>query len=795
MAENGGTTHTSSENTPLLGRSAEEGSGPDSDDSFFVRLKNWVSRNFVVIGLATLIIILTALLLALVAHIRHPPSSPAPPAPPSKPSPPEKVPTCTSPGCVLAAATLLRSMSKRYKELDACEDFRTFTCEGFDAVHEIREDQTNVASLQIMSEEGQLVLKRILESPSPDSESLFWTASSPDKAIFSKMQDAYGACMNETLLTSIGAQPLLDLVSKLEDLYPIKKPKGAIDTSLTDAIQFLMSIGVGGPISLGIGADDKDPDSNVLQLVPPYSFGLPSKQYYNNTELVSLYKETIDSVLEALLTKTPPEMSVLSSFRLEDNPTAMDKTVVDKLVEFESAMANAAPDPEDANDVTKYYNPRTLAQAAAMIPEIHIADIVQHFTKGYKPPKVIVGSPDYLKSLSTILASQSRKTVQSYLAWKLISTWGGTVESDAVKPLSKFRNRLQGKAPDVKAERWRTCVRVVDSDLSWILSRSFIEAAFSKEAKDLGDQIILDIKSEFSRKLDNAEWMSKKVRKLAIDKVHLIRQKIGYPTKSPDVTNPKELFDYYSEVKVSKDTFFENRLSSTKSEVAREWDQAGKPVDKDSWGMTASTVNAYYNPPGNEIVFPAGIMQAPVFYDPSIPKYLSYGAFGAVAGHELSHAFDSSGRNYDQNGNYTDWWDADTVAAFKKKTDCFVEQYHKYTIPTKDGPLAVNGRLTLGENIADAGGLTAAFQAWKRRDAEKPDELLPGLEDLTKEQVFFLAYGLTWCGKHREEEMAQRIYTDPHSPDRFRIKGTTANSREWREAYNCPVKEPTCELW
>lgn len=302
------------------------------------------------------------------------------------------------------------------------------------------------------------------------------------------------------------------------------------------------------------------------------------------------------------------------------------------------------------------------------------------------------------------------------------------------------------------------------------MSRFFIERAFSKEAKDLGDQIIHDIKDTFSNKLEHSEWMTKTVRQLAIDKVNLIRQKIGYPTKSPDITNAQELKEYYSNVSVSADTFFANRLSSTKNDVRREWAQIDQPVDKNEWGMSASTVNAYYNPPGNEIVFPAGIMQAPVFYDPSVPKYLSYGAFGAVAGHELSHAFDSSGRNYDQNGNYTDWWDNSTIKAFKKKTDCFVEQYSNYTIPTKDGPLAVNGKLTLGENIADAGGLTAAFQSWRRRDDEKADLNLPGFHEFTKEQVFFLAYGLTWCGKTREEEAVRRVYTDPHSPNQYRIQ-------------------------
>ena len=361
------------------------------------------------------------------------------------------------------------------------------------------------------------------------------------------------------------------------------------------------------------------------------------------------------------------------------------------------------------------------------------------------------------------------------------------------------------------------------------MSRFFVERAFSKEAKDLGDQIILDIKDAFTIKLNESEWMTESVRELAIEKVHSIRQKIGYPTQSPDITNAGELQQYYSNISISATTYFANKLSVVTHDVRESWSQLGKPVDKDAWEMSAPTVNAYYNPPMNEIVFPAGIMQAPVFYDPSIPKYLSYGAFGAVAGHELSHAFDSSGRNYDQNGNYTDWWDKSTIEAFKTKTDCFVEQYHNYTVPTKNGRLPINGKLTLGENIADAGGLTAAYQSWKRRDDEKADLKLPGLGHFTKEQIFFLAYGQTWCGKmrfvnrlfvnvtaaltkHREEQVVQRIYTDPHSPDIFRIKvcpstfvnesidtnknqGTTANSREFREAFSCPIKAPTCELW
>lgn len=185
--------------------------------------------------------------------------------------------------------------------------------------------------------------------------------------------------------------------------------------------------------------------------------------------------------------------------------------------------------------------------------------------------------------------------------------------------------------------------------------------------------------------------------------------------------------------------------------------------------MTADTVNAYYNPPGNEIVFPAGIMQAPVFFDPKyVPPYISYGAFGAVSGHELSHAFDSTGRHYDETGNYTDWWDPHTVEAFKEKAQCFVDQYAEYTVPdpasSDDGRIHVNGKLTLGENIADAGGLNAAFRAWKQEEGKKPSQLLPGLQNFSKEQLFFMSYATFWCGKTRPEVAKDLIYRDPHAP-------------------------------
>ncbi|KAI4744544.1 endothelin-converting enzyme [Aureobasidium sp. EXF-12298] len=804
------------ERTPLLDGDAPTTDHPESSESTGTRVKHFLLRNgvYLIIIVCLLLVLIPLIIQSIrnssVHHGPHDHKNHHHDKEPSNP-PSNETELCTSAACVLASANIIRSLAPSYEKLDPCDDFRTYVCAGFDASHEIREDQAGVGNLQIMNEDNQLILKHILESPAPKDTSLFWTAANPDQEIFTKLQNGYNACMNETLLASVGSKPLLDLLWQLDGIYPEKSKSSKKDESLTKAIEYLMEIGVAGPVSVDVGADDKDPDVNVISVGAPWSFGLPSKQYYERAEIVASYKDTIGTVLETLLKEAKP--GALSFMSDEDNDSStLSKDLVDSLVALEKSMANAAPDPEDAADVTKYYNPRTLKETEAYNSEISITHILDTFAPGYAPSKIIVGSPSYLKDLSKILKSSSRKTIKTYLVWKVVQSWAGAVEDPAVQPLLRFRNKLQGKAPDVKQERWRTCVSSVGSDLEWIMSRFFVERAFSKEAKDLGDQIIFDIKDEFTIKLNESEWMTESVRQLAIEKVHLIRQKIGYPTQSPDITNAGELQHYYSNISISATTYFANKLSVVRHDVRESWSQVGKPVDKDEWDMSAQTVNAYYNPPGNEIVFPAGIMQAPVFYDPSVPKYLSYGAFGAVAGHELSHAFDSSGRNYDQNGNYTDWWDKPTIEAFKTKTDCFVEQYHNYTIPIKNGRLPINGKLTLGENIADAGGLTAAYQSWKRRDDEKADLMLPGLDHFTKEQIFFLAYGQTWCGKmryvthgimkivsaltqYREEQIVQRIYTDPHSPDMFRIKGTTANSREFREAFSCSVKAPTCELW
>lgn len=322
-----------------------------------------------------------------------------------------------------------------------------------------------------------------------------------------------------------------------------------------------------------------------------------------------------------------------------------DETAED-VVAFEKKLADVTPDTQTQEDVTKYYNPLTVKETEALVPEISFANIISSLAPhDYKGDRLIVGSPSYIKALSVLLKDTPRETILLFLQWKLIQGFAGVIEDASIEPLRRFENELAGKEPQAKEERWRKCLGHLDEGLGWSLSRFYVLDAFSEDSKKLGDQIVSDIKERFIFTLDQTNWMSPDVRKLGIEKVGNIIQKIGFPTKSPNVLDPEDVNKFYRELELSKDTFFENEVAVARFQLRGEWSKLGKPTNRDEWGMSAPTVNAYYNPPGNEIVFPAGIMQPPAFYGPSAPLYLAYGAFGAVSGHELSHGMLSSLQN------------------------------------------------------------------------------------------------------------------------------------------------------
>ncbi|KIX02232.1 uncharacterized protein Z518_08171 [Rhinocladiella mackenziei CBS 650.93] len=652
---------------------------------------------------------------------------------------------CLTPACVHASSELLYNLSPDYKTLDPCTDFEELVCGGWRDRHDLRPDQGDAFTGTIMSETSEMLLRHILEAPYP-----------PDEENFDKLKAAYDACLDEDTITAMGVAPLMEILNGTSDYFSTGPD------ALSHTILYLAKLGITALVSTGASADDKDPDTVVVSVSAPWQIGLPAKELYKDEKILTKYENVASQVISAL----HPHLAI----------KAIDAHA---LVEFEKKLATASPNAEDANDVTKYYNPMAMKDADALAPQLRLSQILDGLVPSdYKPDRIIVMAPQYVKELGKILSDTSEDTIHTYFLWKAIQSYAEYIEADAITPYKRFSNELQGKA-------------------SWILSRFFVEKAFSAKAKEFGDQVVSDIKEQFIEKLKATAWMENEVIELAIQKVHNIVQKIGYPDKSPNIMDAKVLRNFYKQLNITSSTYFDNAVSMSRFYVSREWSALGKPVDRDQWyvDMTVPTVNAYYNPAGNEIVFPAGIMQFPVF-DVNVPQYLSYGAFGAVSGHELSHAFDSTGRHYDQNGNYTDWWTEKTVASFKERADCFVQQYSNFTIEGSDNkPLHVNGRLTLGENIADAGGLSAAFAAWTKRAAEKPNQDLPGLDFFTQEQLFFVNYANWWCGKTRKETAIQRIYTDPHAPKWARILGTMANSRDFKESFHCEKKEPVCELW
>jgi endothelin-converting enzyme/putative endopeptidase len=345
-----------------------------------------------------------------------------------------------------------------------------------------------------------------------------------------------------------------------------------------------------------------------------------------------------------------------------------------------------------------------------------------------------------------------------------------------------FNSHILNGVPEQQA-RWKRCVQVTDKQLGDALGQEFIKVAFSASSKEKTLQMVKEIEAEMAKVIQNSEWMSPATKDQAVTKLHLVANKIGYPEKWLD----------YGKVKIAPGDAFGNTRRAGDFAFERQLNKVGKPVDKAEWTMTPPTVNAYYNPSENNINFPAGILQAP-FYNAKAGDPVNYGGIGAVVGHELTHGFDDQGRRYDGRGNLRDWWTEQDGKAFEKRADCIVQEYAGFS-PVEG--IHLNGKLTLGENAADNGGLRLAFMALMDRLAGHPLEKADGF---TPQQQFFLGFAQLWCGSSTPEAAAVRAKTDPHSPGEFRVNGTLQNMSEFSTAWSCKVgdamvSDKACRIW
>jgi predicted metalloendopeptidase len=431
---------------------------------------------------------------------------------------------------------------------------------------------------------------------------------------------------------------------------------------------------------------------------------------------------------------------------------------------LETALAQVSMTRVQRRDPNAVYHVMPLDSLRAIAPsfdwKVYLAG------RNVKPDVVNVTQPAFFKGLDSLVTHVPLATWKAYLRWNALADASPTLTQAFVDEDFAFDRLLTGAKE--QQPRWKRCLAATDRDLGDLLGKAYVAEAFPPRARDRAMELVLNLEAALGDRIATLEWMSEPTRQQAAAKLAAFEEKIGYPTKWRD----------YSKVAITRGPLYTNRLNSRAAESARNMARLGQPVERGEWRMTPPTVNAFYSPQLNSINFPAGILQPP-FFDADADDPVNYGAIGAVIGHEMSHGFDDQGRQFDGQGNLRDWWQKSDADAYKVQAQRVVEQFDAYTV---NDSLHVNGRLTLGENIADLGGLAVAYVAMQKALAGKPRQLIDGF---TPEQRFFLAYARIWRAMDRPEGLRTRVLTDPHSPARWRVNGPLSNLKEFHDAWGC----------
>jgi predicted metalloendopeptidase len=631
--------------------------------------------------------------------------------------------------------------------VNPCQNFYQYACGTWRKNNPIPSDQSRWARFNELAERNLAIERGILE-----------------KAGNSQIGDFYSACMDEAAVERKGIQPIEPLLKQIDAL--------ASKRELAGEIVRLHTAGVRALFSFSVRPDDKQSDQEIAH-VDQGGLGLPDRDYYLKTdarsvELRKQYEEHIHAMF-ALLAKAQGAGG--------GDPEAETRAVM----EIETALAKASMDRVARRDPANTYHKMTVAELALLTPDFEWKQYIS--TIGIPPVDSLdVRAPDFVKALDAVIANASVADLKTYLRWHVLTTDAGMLPRAFDAEDFHFNQHiLQGTAE--MPPRWKRCVRATDRALGEALGQEFVKVAFKGASKQKALQLVGEIEMEMRKDIDNAVWMTPATKQQAFEKLRAVANKIGYPEKWRD----------YSSVKVARDDYFGDVLRAYDFELRRNFGKIGKPVDKSEWGMTPPTVNAYYSPNMNNINFPAGILQPP-FYNPRAGDAVNYGGIGAVIGHELTHGFDDEGRKYDGAGNLRDWWTAEDGKAFEARAECIVKEYNGFS-PAPDAH--VNGKLTLGENAADNGGIRLAYTALMDSLANH----MPGKTDgFTPQQQFFLGYAQIWCENTTEQSARMQAATNPHSPGEFRANGVLQNLPEFQEAFSCKVGDPMvsadpCRVW
>ncbi|XP_054713276.1 endothelin-converting enzyme homolog isoform X1 [Uloborus diversus] len=681
---------------------------------------------------------------------------------------------CVTPACVTVAAAILNAMDHT---AEPCTDFYQYSCGGWIKSNPLPDEKSIWGTFGKLWQENQIVMKNVLEDDS------FELKSEAEK----KARTYYTSCLdkNETV-DKLGPKPMLDLLNKVGG-WNISGDFNISQWNFQRTLEIIHNeYNRGGLFSWGVGEDERNSTRYILQL-DQGGLGLPTRDYYLN-------KSKDDEVLVAYLSYMTKVGVLLGG---EENAT---RAQMEDVIEFETKLANITIPAEERRDDEELYHKKTISELRELAPVI---DWTQYFNSAFKligreispTQELVIYAPEFIRKMSELVTQylsspEGKIVISNYLGWTLVQGLTSCLSKSFREAYKVLRKALVGS--EGGESPWRYCVSDTNGVIGFALGAMFVREVFRGTSKPMAETMINEIRDAFKENLPLLKWMDPETRKLAKEKADAITDMIGFPEF---ILDPKKLDKKYEGLEFSEDTYFQNNIKVDQYSLLINMKKLDKPSNRSEWKMTPPTVNAYYTPTKNQIVFPAGILQAP-FYDPNYPKSLNFGAMGVVMGHELTHAFDDQGREYDRFGNLHQWWKNSTIESFRERAQCFVDQYSSFEINTEN----LNGKQTLGENIADNGGLKAAFHAYQDWAKTHAVELpLPGVP-LTNNQLFFIGFAQVWCSTSTPEAMHLQILNDSHSPAKFRVIGTLSNSEDFAREFKCPAKsamnpKKKCEVW
>jgi len=639
--------------------------------------------------------------------------------------------------------------------VDPCNDFYKFACGRFAANHPIPSDQPEVDQFYALYNVNTQSLNGILTKAAAGGASR--------SANEQKIGDYYKSCMDTDVIESKGLEPLQPLLDKINNLQSINE--------IAPLIGELQRYGIDVFFGYGEQQDFKDA-SKQIAFIDQGGLGLPERDYYFRTGAKddTVRKQYVEHVAKMLtLAGTPAEKA---------------KKDADAIMAFETSLAKVSMPVTERRDPEKVYHLQTLATFTQTVDP----DAFDGFRTAIHSPAITEinnANPEFISALMENLRDADLETLKAYMRYHLLTGAANRLPKRFDDENFDFYGRILTGQPEQSA-RWKRCSNAVNGALGEALGQVYVEQYFAGDSKAKMLEMVHDIENAMGRDIDQLDWMSAATKVKAKEKLHGIANKIGYPDKWRD----------YSRLEVKPEEALWNKFRGTAFENDRQLNKIGKPVDHTEWSMTPPTVNAYYDPSMNDINFPAGILQ-PAFYDQSQDDAVNYGHIGAVIGHELTHAFDDEGRKFDAKGNMEDWWTPEDAKKFESRTDCLVNEYGSFTAVDD---VKVNGKLTLGENTADNGGLLLAYLAYLERAKNDKVDLNAKVNGYTAPQRFYIAYAQNWCENSRPEVIRQQVLTDPHSPDHFRANGAIVNQPGFAAAFSCKKDTPmvpanSCRVW